>query len=47
MNLLGAMVGGCLEYVALIIGYRNLLLVAGLLYLCAFLLLPRRSARRA
>ena len=40
-NLLGAMVGGCLEYLALLVGYRALLIVAGLLYLGAFLLLPR------
>ena len=47
VNVLGAMVGGCIEYVALLIGFRSLLLVAGLLYLAAFMLLPRRSARRA
>ncbi len=47
VNVLGAMVGGCLEYAALLIGYRNILLVAGLLYLAAFLLLPRRGARPA
>ena len=40
-NLLGAMVGGCLEYTALVIGYPALLVVAGLLYLAAFALLPR------
>jgi SAM-dependent methyltransferase len=40
-NLLGAMAGGCLEYTALIIGYPALLVVAGLLYLAAFALLPR------
>lgn len=45
-NLLGAMVGGCLEYLALVIGYQALLIVAGLLYLGAFVLLPR-SARAA
>lgn len=45
-NLLGAMVGGCLEYLALVIGYQALLVVAGLLYLGAFALLPR-SARAA
>ena len=27
LNLLGAMLGGCLEYLALLTGYRNLLLV--------------------
>ena len=35
-NLLGAMVGGALEYVALITGYRFLLIVIGLLYGLAF-----------
>ncbi|GAA3446258.1 spermidine synthase [Planomonospora venezuelensis] len=45
-NLLGAMVGGCLEYLALVVGYQALLVVAGLLYLGAFALLPR-SARVA
>ena len=43
VNLLGAIVGGCLEYAALLTGYDNLLLVAGLLYLAAFLLTPRAS----
>ncbi|GAB7006686.1 hypothetical protein JCM18899A_41590 [Nocardioides sp. AN3] len=41
VNLLGAMVGGCLEYAALFTGYRNLLIVVALLYLTAFLLKPR------
>jgi len=36
-NLLGAMVGGLIEYSALIIGYRMLLVVAGALYALAFL----------
>jgi len=40
-NLLGAMLGGCLEYLSLIIGYQALLVVAGLLYAGAFALLPR------
>jgi hypothetical protein len=44
VNVLGAMVGGCLEYVALLTGYRNLLILAGLLYLAAFVLTPRRVA---
>lgn len=35
-NLVGAMVGGVLEYSALVLGYRNLLLVALLLYTAAF-----------
>jgi hypothetical protein len=42
-NLLGAIVGGCLEYSALVIGYRDLLLVAGFLYILAFALYRRRS----
>ena len=37
-NLLGAIVGGCLEYLALVIGYHALLGVAGALYLAAFLI---------
>lgn len=41
VNILGAMLGGCLEYVALVVGFRNLLLLAGLLYFTAFVLLPR------
>lgn len=40
VNLLGAIVGGCLEYAALVTGYNNLLIVAGLLYLAAFVLTP-------
>jgi hypothetical protein len=44
VNLLGAIVGGCLEYSALVTGYNNLLIVAGLLYLMSFLLLPKRAA---
>ena len=47
INILGAMVGGCLEYVALLVGFRNLLIVAGLLYLAAFALVPRRGTRPA
>lgn len=41
INLLGTVVGGCLEYAALFLGYDNLLIVTGLLYLAAFLLVPR------
>ena len=40
-NLLGAIVGGMIEYVALITGYRFLLVVVGVLYALAFLLTPR------
>lgn len=43
LNLLGAMLGGCLEYLALLTGYRNLLLIVAALYLFAFLLAPRRQ----
>ncbi|HET8591469.1 MAG TPA: spermidine synthase [Nakamurella sp.] len=42
-NLLGAIVGGCLEYAALLTGYRNLLIVVAALYLLAFLLTPRAA----
>jgi SAM-dependent methyltransferase len=42
-NLLGAMVGGCLEYLALIVGYPALLGLAGLLYLAAFALGPKAT----
>jgi hypothetical protein len=47
INLLGALVGGCLEYAALLTGYNNLLLLTGLLYLAAFLLVPRSSPATA
>jgi len=43
-NLLGAMIGGCLEYASLIVGYQSLLVIAGLLYAGAFVLLPRTAA---
>ena len=44
INLLGTIVGGCLEYAALFTGYDNLLIVTGLLYLVAFVLIPKRQA---
>jgi SAM-dependent methyltransferase len=47
VNLLGAIVGGCLEYAALFTGYNNLLIVAAGLYLAAFLLLPRAGLHAA
>ncbi|MEU4288549.1 spermidine synthase [Kribbella sp. NPDC026596] len=40
-NLLGAMLGGCLEYAALIIGFDGLLIIAALLYAGAFILTPK------
>jgi len=43
-NLLGAMVGGLLEYSALLIGYRALLLVTAGLYACAFVFGRRAHA---
>jgi hypothetical protein len=43
-NLLGAMVGGILEYSSLVIGYRNLLVIVAALYGMAFLLRPRTAA---
>jgi hypothetical protein len=43
-NLLGAMVGGLLEYVSLLTGYRSLLILVAVLYGLAFLLRPRLVA---
>jgi SAM-dependent methyltransferase len=43
VNLLGAIVGGCLEYAALLTGYDNLLIVTAAIYLIAFSLLPRAA----
>ena len=40
-NLLGAMLGGVLEYGALVVGYRNLLFAVAVLYGLAFALRPR------
>ncbi|MET0144389.1 MAG: spermidine synthase [Ilumatobacteraceae bacterium] len=39
-NLIGAMIGGVLEYASLVIGYRHLLLLVAALYGAAFLLRP-------
>ena len=44
-NLLGAMIGGCLEYAALAVG-RWLLVICACLYLAAYLITPRESDRR-
>ena len=48
-NLLGAMVGGTLEYLSLLIGFRALLFVVALIYLLAYLTRPRTltTQRRA
>ncbi len=43
-NLLGAMVGGALEYVALITGYRFLLVITGVLYVLALIVSRRWRA---
>ncbi len=43
-NLLGAMLGGLLEYTSLVIGYRHLLVIVAGLYGLAFLLRPRTAA---
>ncbi len=43
-NLLGALLGGTLEYLALVSGYRNLLILAAVLYIAAFIFTPKRSA---
>ncbi len=40
-NLLGAMAGGAMEYLALLTGYRSLLLVVAGLYLLAWLFATR------
>ena len=40
-NLLGAMVGGCLEYLSLVTGYRMLLGLAAALYVLAYVVTPR------
>src|SRR5215218_2276816 len=42
-NLLGAMVGGCLEYLALLFGYHGLLILAAVLYIGAYLIRPRTA----
>ncbi len=47
VNILGAIVGGCLEYAALLTGYANLLLIVAGLYLIAFLLKPREASATA
>jgi len=46
-NLLGAMLGGTLEYLSLLTGFRALLIVVALLYLMAYVARPQtRTARR-
>jgi hypothetical protein len=43
-NLLGAMVGGTLEYLSLLTGFRNLLFLVAALYGLAYLLSPRPTS---
>jgi hypothetical protein len=45
-NLLGAMAGGVLEYGAIVVGYRNLLIVVAVLYALAFVTGRRHLASR-
>ena len=42
-NLLGAMVGGTLEYLSLLTGFRALLLLVAALYGLAYLLAPKTA----
>jgi len=46
-NLLGAMLGGVLEYVSLITGYRGLLVLAAILYLLAWVFGARKIGQTA
>jgi hypothetical protein len=46
-NLLGAIVGGCAEYLSLVLGYRALILIAAGFYIAAFLVTPRGATRSA
>ncbi len=43
-NLLGAMLGGCLEYLSLVFGYHALLILAAVLYVGAYLDLAELGA---
>jgi hypothetical protein len=45
-NLLGAMVGGTLEYLSLLIGFRALLFLVAALYAAAYLVAPKDSIGR-
>ncbi|MCU1679129.1 MAG: spermidine synthase [Frankiales bacterium] len=45
-NLLGAMLGGCLEYLSLMVGYHALLILAGILYIGAYLAMPRDAREK-
>lgn len=43
-NLLGALVGGLLEYISLIVGYNGLIMTVGVLYVIALLMLRYRTS---
>ena len=45
-NLLGAVIGGCLEYLSIYLGLKAIVLIALALYVTALLLLPRRLRGR-
>ena len=45
-NLFGAMIGGCLEYLSLVLGYQWLIAVAALIYLIA-VVVGQRATRRS
>jgi hypothetical protein len=44
-NLLGAIVGGALEYTSMIVGIKGLYVIAAMLYLCAMVLAWRSESR--
>jgi hypothetical protein len=44
-NLLGAMLGGCLEYLSLVFGYHALLILAAVLYVGAYVVSPASAQR--
>ena len=46
-NLFGAMIGGCLEYLSLVLGYQWLIAVAALIYLIAVIIGQRAIAKSA
>jgi hypothetical protein len=45
-NLLGAVVGGTIEYIAVVVGYRNLLFVVAILYTLAYAAKPKEPVGR-
>jgi hypothetical protein len=44
MNLLGAMAGGCTEYLSLVTGFQMLILIVAIVYVGAVAIGNRRSA---